>query len=155
MEVTVKEIPAKRILAVAHTGPYTGIGAAFGKLCTFAGEKGLLGPSTEVLGIYYDDPGQTPAEKLRSEACVTVAGPVEVPEGFQVKEIAGGPYAVTVHEGPYETLAEVYTKLYREWPETSGRQPDYGKPCFEVYLNSPDEEKPEELRTAVHMPLAG
>ena len=155
MEVAIKEIAAKRVLALAHVGPYTGIGAAFEKLCAFAGEKGLLGPATEVLAIYYDDPAQTPAEALRSEACVTVAGPVEVPEGFQVKEIAGGPYAVTVHEGPYEALAGVYTRLYREWPETSGRQPNYGQPCFEVYLNSPDEVKPEELKTEIHMPLAG
>lgn len=155
MDVIIKELETKTVLAIRHVGPYPEIGAVFQTLSAWAGKNGLFGPETEVIGVYYDNPETTPAEACRSDACITLSGPVEAPEGFHTGEIAGGAYAMAVHAGPYEKLPDVYMMLYGDWPRESGRQPDMTKPCFESYLNNPYEEKPEDLRTEVYMPLLG
>jgi AraC family transcriptional regulator len=150
--VEIKTLPPQRVVFLRHTGPYDQVGATWGKLAAWAGPRGLFGPATKFIGVSYDDPQITPPEKLRYDAAMTVSRPVQ-PEGeFGVMEIAGGEYATLMHKGPYETLGRAYQTLLGAWLPQSGRELR-DVPCFEVYLNSPQTTRPEELLTLIHVPV--
>jgi len=151
--VEVKELPPMRLLFLRHVGPYTQVGATWGRLMSWAGMRGLLGPNMKLIGIVHDDPDVTPPDKVRYDAAVVVNRPVQ-PEGeFGVMELAGGSYAVVTHKGPYEGLGKTYQRVYGGWlPKSGYRLRDV--PAFEQYLNSPRDTKPEDLRTLIHVPLS-
>ena len=118
----------------------------------FLGKEGLLGGGSQFIGICHDDPVVTPANRIRYDACVTVDQRFRARGDIGVQIIAGGDYAVMTHFGPYEKLGESYTKLLGQWLPRSGRNLG-ATPCFEVYLNSPENTEPEDLVTDIHAPL--
>jgi AraC family transcriptional regulator len=154
-EVVLRRIEPIEVLSVDHVGPYPEVGRAFEILAGWVGARDLFGPDTRCLAIFYDDPDVTPATALRSKACFAL-GPraagvtVEPPVARTV--IAGGEYAVLTHRGPYQQLAETYDWLYGTWLPNSGREAA-DTPSFELYLNSPQEVRPAELLTEIHLPL--
>jgi AraC family transcriptional regulator len=150
--VEVKVLPPMRLLFLRHVGPYNQVGATWGRLMTWAGMHGLLGPNMKLFGIVYDDPDVTPPDKVRYEAAVTV-GSVAQPEGeFGVMEFAAGSYGVITHKGPYEELGKTYQRIYGGWLPKSGYHLR-DVPAFEQYLNSPQNTRPENLATLIHVPL--
>lgn len=152
MKMKIVKRQPTRVAFVRHIGPYAECGEAWGKLCAWAGRRGLLGPQAAVIGISYDDPEVTPPEKIRYDACVTVDESVE-PEGeIGVQTLKGGDYAMAVHCGPYEKLAETYGRISGEWAPQSGRVIS-SEPCLEVYLNDPHRTPAEQLRTEIYVPL--
>jgi AraC family transcriptional regulator len=152
LPVEVKELPAIRIVFLRHVGPYSQVGATWGRLMSWAGMRGLLGAHTRTIGLVHDDPDVTPADKVRYDAAVVVNRAVE-PEGeFGVTEIPGGKYAVFVHRGPYETLGKTYQRFFGGWLPKSGRELRDSE-AFEEYLNSPMSARPEDLLTCIHVPL--
>jgi AraC family transcriptional regulator len=152
MEVHVETLQPKRVAFIRHTGPYREVGATFGRLFAWAGQRGYLSPQSTFLGLAHDDQEVTPPEKLRYDACMVVdegfAGEGEV----GVQEIAGGEYAVTVHRGPYHRVAETYYRLCGEWALQSGHELR-SAPTFGVFLNDPNTTDPEDLRTEIYLPL--
>ncbi len=54
--------------------------------------------------------------------------------------------------GPYSDLGKTYRKLYGGWLPKSGYQLREA-PAFDEYLNSPQNTKPEDLLTLIHLPL--
>ena len=153
LPVDVNELAPVRILFLRHVGPYSQVGATWGRLMSWAGMRGLLGPQMRMIGIVYDDPDVTPADKIRYDAAIVVNRSIE-PEGeFGVTEIPGGPYAVFTHRGPYETLGQTYQCFFGGWLPKSGRELRDSQ-AFEEYLNSPMNSRPEDLLTRIHVPLA-
>jgi AraC family transcriptional regulator len=151
--VEIKTLSPQTILFLRHVGPYDQVGATWGRLAMWAGMRGLIGPASRFLGISWDDPEITPPDKLRYDAAITLAGPIQ-PEGeFGVTELAGGEYATLLHKGPYENLSTTYRLIFGAWLPGSGRELR-DAPCFEVYLNSPQSARPEELLTVIHVPIA-
>ena len=150
--VEVKEMPPLRLVFLRHVGPYSEVGATWGRLMMWAGTRGLLGPGMRTIGNVHDDPDVTPPGKVRYDAAVAVSQPV-APEGdFGVLDLPGGLYAVVIHQGPYEGLGKAYQRLYGGWlPKSGYRLRD--APPYEEYLNSPMNTRPEDLRTALHLPL--
>ena len=141
-----------RIVFLRHVGPYNEVGATWGRLMSWAGPRGLLGPGMKTIGIVHDDPDVTPPGKVRYDAAVAVSRPVS-PEGdVGVMELPGGSYAVMIHSGPYEGLGKSYQRLYGGWLPKSGYRLREA-PAFEEYFNSPMNTKPEDLRTALHLPV--
>lgn len=152
LPVEVKELPSMKLVFLRHVGPYSQVGATWGRLMSWAGMRGLLGPQMRMIGIVHDDPGVTPTDKVRYDAAVVVNRPVQ-PEGeFGVTEIPGGQYAVFGHQGPYETLGETYQRFFGGWLPKSGRELRDAE-AFEEYLNSPMNTKPDDLLTRIHVPL--
>ncbi|HPJ71363.1 MAG TPA: GyrI-like domain-containing protein, partial [bacterium] len=98
IEVEIKTFEPLRVACVRHTGPYQNCHGAWEKLCSWAGRNRIFGPTTQCIGVSYDDPEVTPPEKIRYDACITV-GPDVVPDvpGIEIKTIPGGEYAVTLH----------------------------------------------------------
>jgi AraC family transcriptional regulator len=153
MTPEIRTIDPMPVLFVRRTGPYyQAAGEAFGVLCQFAGPRGLLGPASRMIGISHDDPHVTDESKFRYDACVTIDREVK-PEGeVGQKTIAGGKYAVFLHAGAYEGFQQTYDQIFKAWLPGSGEKLRE-EPCFEVYLNSPDQAKPEDLRTEIWLPL--
>lgn len=153
MKPEIRTIEPMPVIFVRRTGPYgQAAGEAFGTLCRFAGPRGLIGPASKMIGISHDDPKVTDESKFRYDACISVDRDV-TPEGdVEKKNIAGGRYAVFLHEGPYEAFMQTYDWIFGGWLPSSGEQLRE-EPCFELYLNSPDQAKPEDLRTEIWLPI--
>lgn len=153
MKVKIEQMEPMRVAFVRHVGPYNQVGETWGKLCAWAGPRGLLRPDTTFLALCHDDPEVTPPDKIRYDACIPVDASLQ-PEGeVGVQEITGGAYAVATHHGPYEKLAETYAQLCGQWLPTSGCEPR-SAPSIEIYRNSPQDTAPEDLVTDIHLPLA-
>jgi AraC family transcriptional regulator len=154
MSVRMTTLTPMKVAFLRHVGPYEdeALGRTWDRLLFWAGQRGLLGPRTRLLGIDHDNPHVTPPDKLRYDACVATDQPVE-PEGeVGTQEIPGGEYAVVTHQGPYETLPEAYARLYGEWLPQSGREPA-ATPGFQHYRTTPRESAPQDLVTDIYVPL--
>lgn len=152
MQVQIKNFEPIRVAYVRHQGPYDQCHLAWAKLCEWAGPRGLLGTDAQVLGLSYDDPEVTAADKLRYDACLQV-GPEVAGEGeVGIAEVAGGPYAVVVHKGPYERLIDTYNEFCGRWMPASGREMRFAPPV-EIYLNDPAVTPPEGLMVEIRLPL--
>lgn len=152
MNVEIRDLPETTVAYVRHIGPYDQIGRAWGKLMMSCGMRRLLGPNSRTLGIYYDDPDLTAPDKLRADACVTVAPGTAGKGDVGVMTIAAGAYAVAVHQGPYRDVGPVYDALLRDWLPGSGRSLR-DAPCLEWYLNDPRSTPESELLTEVCVPI--
>jgi AraC family transcriptional regulator len=152
-QVVLRELPAMRLAAIRHTGPYGGIGAAFDRARAWGAARGLLGPETRFFGLFHDDPGSVPAARLRADAGFTV-GPEAAGEGeVRILEVpASARVAVLRFRGPYAELERAYRWLSGEWLPASGEQPS-GRPCLEEYVNDPGRTPPAELLTDIMLPL--
>jgi AraC family transcriptional regulator len=152
-EVTIRHLEPVRLAALRHVGPYTEIGPTFQRLYAWAAPRGLLRPGTRFLAVYHDDPTAVPAQRLRSDACLSV-GPEVGPEGdVAIVEVPGGRHAVLVHRGPYAEIEGAYRRLFGAWLPASGEEPA-DRPCFDEYLNDPRSTPPSDLLTAICLPLA-
>lgn len=152
MDVQIKKIPPRQVIFVRHIGPYTECGKAWEKLCLWAGPKGFLQPGIEFIGLCYDDPDITPAEKIRYDACITAEGNIETEGEIGVQTVAGGLYAMTTHHGSYSKLSETYAALCGQWVPQNGYE-IRSLPSLEIYLNSPEDTPEDELLTDVHIPI--
>jgi len=153
MNVRIETLPERAILRVRQTGPYFESSMrAWNILCAWAGPKGLLGPSTLLLGIGHDDPTVTEPAAIRYDAAITMDRPVEPDGPVLADTLPGGDYAVVTHQGPYETLEDTYRAIMGQWLPQSGRE-FRNCPGFEVYRNDPASTPPEQLLTDIHIPL--
>lgn len=152
LQMDIQDLPELRVARVRHVGPFCDLAGAFERISAWAGARGLFGPDTRVLGIFHDDPKVTPEAELRSDAAVTVGPDVEGEGDIEIAAVPGGAHAVGVLEGPCEKLHEAYAWIHSTWLPTSGREVAGGA-CFEVYLNDARSVAPEEIRTAIHVPL--
>jgi AraC family transcriptional regulator len=151
-DVKIEQMPALTLAALSHSGPYLEIGRVFQSLFGILASRGILGPNSHMIGLYYDDPESVPAEKLRSKAAAIVdeSASLEAPLERFVHE--PGQFATIVHKGPYSELMPAYRWLFGEWLMSSGHELD-NRPSLEEYLNSPMDTQPAELLTKICMPL--
>ncbi len=152
MKVEIKRMPPMRVAFVRHEGPYSEVGSAWDRLLPVLGKDGWLAGECMFIGICHDDPGITPADKIRYDACVTIGDDFAPSGEIGVQTIEGGDYAMTTHVGPYERLGRTYAALLGEWLPRSGREMKHSH-CFEVYLNDPGSTEPAELLVDIYAPL--
>ena len=152
MKAKIIKLEETEVIYVHHTGPYNLCGAAWEKLCGWAGPRGLFQPGVQFMGLSYDDPEVTAPEQIRYDACLTVTGPVEVEGEIECQKVSGGPYAMTTHFGPYHNLSKTYSELCGVWVPQNGFE-IADKPSVEIYQNSPEDTDPEDLITDVYIPL--
>ena len=150
--VDIQHGPARRLFAVAHSGPYLEISRSFTRLATIITARALWPHGREMVGVYYDDPDATPAANLRSHAALRIEGAVAVPQGVEEVELGGGKTAVLRFKGHYSGLKAGYDYLYGVWLPGSGQEAADRAP-YEVYLNSPMDTAPEDLLTDICVPL--
>jgi AraC family transcriptional regulator len=151
-DVEVRDRPARRVIGLAHTGAYQEIGPTFAALSAQVTELGLWPEAQEFLGLYFDDPGEVPEDDLRALAGIAVRDDLALPDGLEQTRLTAGKYAVLSFKGPYEGLPDAWAWLYNDWLPASGERPGPGIAC-EVYVNSPTDVAPEDLRTDICAPL--
>jgi AraC family transcriptional regulator len=150
--VRLQSLPKMRVACVRNIGPYEKTGPAWKKLIKVAEKSELIDKTTKFLGLYYDYPGRTPAEKLRCDVCITVQKGTAVPENLTTQYAGGHEYARTVHIGPYESLRDTYKLIFEKGLPKLGRTYSSG-PVIEIYKNDPENTPPKELITEVYVPL--
>ncbi len=158
MEITVTELPERRAVAIEHVGPYAQIGAAFHQLRSWLlAHRGLVAAAP--LAIYADDPNSMPAEQLRSYAAVPIVADavLDAAESAELDlhevVLPGGRYAVGVHRGSYDGLAQA-------WPaamaaiEAAGLEAQWSRQCFEIYATEPGTVPDDQLLTELYVPIS-
>lgn len=154
MNVSVKHMLEKRVIAAQHRGPYNTISAAFACLDTCLKQATLpVDACLEMVALYYDDAELVPAAELSADAGVVVRDGTAVPAGLHLVSIPAGVYASTLYEGPYERLADSWARFMGGWLVASGRSLGAGY-TYERYLNTPMNAAPHELKTQLFLPLA-
>ena len=148
MEVTITNQPELRIAGIRHIGPYMEIGREFGRLGGML--KGPPKGGAQMIAVYYDDPTSTPADKLRSDAAITLPGHTSAPMGLIEHRVPAGKYAKAIHNGSYQGLPAAWGAV-REWATKNGHTP--ANPGYEIYLNTPMDTKEPELKTEIYMRL--
>lgn len=128
------------------------IGRAFEKLGVFGQEKGLFGPGSRSLAVYFDDPDTVKTSELRSFAGMLEIKPIEVEAPFERLVIDAGRFAVMTYKGPYSELPKAYNWLYGTWLPNAGVEVRDAV-CFEDYLNDPRHVAPNDLLTDIFMPI--
>ncbi len=155
MEVEIVELAEQLIAYSEHHGNPLKITDTALKFLKWRAETGLSPVSDcNSYGIFHNDPSEVAEENFRFDVCSTVSKPI--PENdFDVKNgtISAGRYAVTRHNGSYETLPETFKKLKGDWLPKSGESKT-DDPCYFHYVNSlNDVEHEDELITDIYMPL--
>ena len=151
-DVEIKNVTAIKAATVPHTGPYMEVGKAFDSLFGWLAKEDLMKDTARIIGVYYDDPDSVSEDKLRSRAGAVLSSSPELTPPFEYTEIQGGPYAVLKYKGPYADMKAAYQWFYGEWLIQSGRDAA-NAPCFEDYLNNPQDTAPNDLLTDIYMPL--
>ena len=144
----IKELPERWVAFISYTGNYIGnpqiFADLFKRLGAWAGVKGLITPYAVFLSAYYDDPDLTPPDKLKLDACMSIAADVQVDEDVQKKVLPGGMYAVMHCELVNSEDFETAWQRVIAWAGANGYQIDLARPSYEIYLNNP-EEHPDKL----------
>lgn len=152
LHVEIRTIPAIRVAAVRHVGPYAECGTAWKTLCAWAGSKGLISGNTIFMGICHDDPAVTAPEKIRFDASMSLPEGVHAEAPATELTVRGGEYAVALHRGPFENLYASYAALCGQWIPAAGREMAM-EPSVEVYLTDPATTAPEDLLTEIRIRL--
>lgn len=131
-KVEIKQMPEFKVAYVRHMGQYDQIGKAYEKLMKWAGPRFLLTPETKTMTVYQDDPAVTAIEKVRQDACITLAKDVEVEGEIGKATIPGGKYAV----GRFQVDSKGFEKAWNTmcvWLLDNGWQ--YAGSPYELYHN--------------------
>lgn len=156
-EPEIKELEEINVAYVSFIGNYLGnvkvFEELFNKLCSWAGQKQLMGKDTVLMSAYYDDPCVTPAEELKLDVCMTIADDTKVEGEIQKKKLPGGKYAVMRTEltGP-EEYGPAWEKVV-DWVIQNNLEMDMSRASYEIYLNSPEEHPDKHHILDICMPV--
>jgi AraC family transcriptional regulator len=154
VDVVVQNFPAVPVAFARYRGSYLTMEPFWQRMVTWAAERGLLAQEAPLYGLCPDDPDVTAEEHLRFDACVVV-GAGFAPEGIVgVAEIPAGTYAVGLHRGPYDRLADTYLNVIGRWFPQSGYELAAEAAVVEHYLNDPRTTASADLRTEVRVKIA-
>ena len=134
MSIQVRELPPYHVAYMRYVGPYGphGIPELWVKFQKWMEARGLASDTAIKLGIGYDDPHITAAEKCRYDACVVVPEDFPSDKWVNVVDLPGGKVAVSQFMGGAHEISEAWNQVFSAWLPESGYQPD-DRPCVEVY----------------------
>lgn len=150
--VDIRDIPARRLIGLPHTGAYFRISEAFSRLDVIMAARGLYPQVRNMIAVFDDDISLVPEAELSSFAAFEVAPDLPRPDDLNERVLPAGPQAVLTFNGPYSNLPAAYDFLFGTWLPSSGREP-MDVPSYELYLNTPIDTAPEDLVTEIHLPL--
>ncbi len=140
-------LPEVKYYCVFHNGPYPKIETAFHKLFQFANKHNL--PTENSIGIFYDDPNNTPAEELKSHAGIPVnSDQVLSSPDIEIISIPEGNYFKTTHMGPYSGLFDTWQTFMVETSQSID-EPDY-QWTFEIYVNDCESVPENQIQTELY-----
>lgn len=153
MKSEIRNRPETKVLYSRQTGKYDSAASkAWQEVCSYAFPRQLVAKDAEFIGVSHDNPDFTEENKLRYDACISIKDNLKAEGEIGVQTLAGGNYKVFLHKGPYKNLLQTYQQIYGTWLEKTNRKLR-DLPCFELYLNHPDETPKEKLLTEIHIPI--
>jgi AraC family transcriptional regulator len=155
LDVRVECIEATPVLFHRAMGPYEESGPkAWAFLQAWAEARGLMASARLALGICHDDPDVTPPARIRFDAALATAVPVEPQGEVGIQEIPGGCYAVATFRGGPEVLdhTEAWTLFLGQWMARSSYRLSV-RPSFESYVNDPAVVPSEDVVTELWAPI--
>lgn len=150
-----KSLPDLHLIFIRRYGNYTkSPWSAWQAMRGFINDNQLERSKIRYFGIPHDDPQVTSEDKLRYDAAILtpagLSGKGEV--GSQV--LKGGKYAVFTHNGPYEGLEDIFSRVFLKWLPDSKENFDEARAPFCEYLNMEYvKTDPEKLVTKLYIPL--
>jgi DNA gyrase inhibitor len=136
MDYSIKQQPKRKIAGFHMVGPWEQtVKQGFEQLAMWVDGNHIQ--PLEWVAVYYDNPDEVPAEKLRCDTAVTVPEDFQIPansEGVIHTEIAAGDYAVAVARVENHDFATPWYSFFNSLLEDHHYQ-IAPKPCFERYLN--------------------
>jgi len=151
MRIDVTTVEPRRVAYMRHVGPYTGVYRVWLDFTTRLMKDGLPRKDSLFIGVPMDNPKDTPSEKLRYDACVTVDEKYVPTRPVRVRTIAGGEYVVA-RNCPIGAIAKGYEKLFGTWLPASGRKVRKAQ-SFLVAVNGSDGMPPAFGLTDIYVPL--
>lgn len=139
---------------------------AFQELSRAVGAAGLLPQVRSVISLVPDDPqgpddpncrfvaGFVFGHQLARGEGVCTQPPIALDGSLAWAPLSPGRCAVFTHIGPYTTLNQAWTGIYRDWLPGSGESLRDAPP-MEVCINTPRDVAPEALHTEIWIPLQG
>ena len=154
--VTVEEIPALNVAYVRHTGRYQGLADVFAdlfaRLMTWAQPRGLVGPDSQFLSLYHDNPSITENDRLRVSVCITVPRGTETSGDVGQMVVEGGRFAVGRFTLGDQDYGEAWYSLAGGWLPSSGYEPDDRNP-HERYPFDEADADPDKRRVDICLPV--
>ena len=154
MNVTIKNLPTRRLAAVEHHGDPKKLGETINKLIAWTKNQSIdlhLKPG-ESFGFGYGDPRQVPPEDFRFDLAITVPQTIKLEGDIKEKILPAGRYAVAMHKGSREHIGDTVYGLYRDWLPTSNEELG-DLPCIFCYYNFEHEVAETELLAEVWLLL--
>ncbi|HCB1497689.1 DNA gyrase inhibitor [Klebsiella oxytoca] len=137
MDYNVKSVGKRKIAGFHLVGPWEQtVKQGFEQLMMWVDNSQV--PAKEWVAVYYDNPDEVPAEKLRCDTAVTVAEDYVIPadsEGVMMTEIAAGEYAVARARVENNDFKTPWCQFFESLMQSQEHQMTMD-PCFEVYLNN-------------------
>ena len=153
-QLALVELPAQSVAYVRVVGSYSDSAQkAWQTLLPIAFQRGLVSEKTRAMGITYDSPEITDPDRIRYDACISLAAGSAVPDKLMCQTIAGGRFARFRHRGAYENLEASFQYIYGEWlPGQTEELRDAPVFCHYHQLD-PRQVAPESLVTDIYLPL--
>lgn len=127
----------RRVVAGFHmVGPWENtVKQGFEQLAMWVDGRQI--PAKEWVAVYYDNPDEVPAEKLRCDTVVTVEEGFTVPDnsaGVILTEVEGGVYAKASARVTDHDFSTPWYQFFNSVLQDKDHELQ-AKPCFERYLN--------------------
>jgi AraC family transcriptional regulator len=151
MKIEVQTLEPQRVAYMRQVGPYNGAYRVWCDFATRLKKDGLPRKETRFIGVPLDNPKETPPEKLRYDACVTVDEKYAPTRPVRARTIAGGDYVVAKN-CPLGSIAKGYEKLFASWLPQSGRKARKA-PSFLVSVHGPEGMPPSFGFSDIYVPL--
>jgi effector-binding domain-containing protein len=129
-----KERLPRNYVYVEHVGSYTETGRMLPGLYAALKAAGIE-PSGPPFGLFYDDPGQVPVDRLLSRACFPVKVAPAREAGLKVDLLPGTTVVYAIVSGPYPDVPRAYPGVF-EFVRKMGWR--VNGPVLESYLTPPE-----------------
>jgi effector-binding domain-containing protein len=149
--IEIRKITARPYVGIRRTMTHDGIGPAcaeiFPRVAQWLAAQGLA-PAGPPMVVYH---GLNPKTgEFDAQPSFFVAAPVRGEGEITGGETAGGEALCTLHLGPYSSLGETWRTAFAHVQAIERR---VTKSSWELYLNTPADVPPEQLRTEIYVPL--
>ena len=132
--VSVLELKSIPVAFIRNFGPYEDVDMTlFDQLITWSKKRQLYTGENLLVGIGHDEPGVTPPNKLRFDACLEIADSFAPDGNIAFQHTPPGLYATVTHIGPYgRSLQQAYMAIFQHINQTR-RYGIIGLPALEIY----------------------
>lgn len=148
------DLEDKQVIYVKLQGSYQNLdfSGAWEKLWSVVKSQKLFTAGIEHIGIPYDDPNMTDADKIRYDACLVIHKEAKPVGDVGTKTLKKGKFAMFHYTGSYKYLSEVYDYIFNEWLLNNAYELR-DEPVREKYRNNPQKTEESKLKTEIYLPI--